>query len=124
MKTRNIYQVTSFQDTDTGLRATLSFDANHPVFDGHFPGNPIVPGVIQVQIIKELMEQKTGKKLLLVQGKNIKFLTIISPVRNPEIEVTLEISPTDEGQLTVQAVIRSMETTFMKFSGTYKLACD
>ena len=36
---------------ETGKRivAELNVDASNPVFQGHFPGNPVLPGVYQVE---------------------------------------------------------------------------
>jgi 3-hydroxyacyl-[acyl-carrier-protein] dehydratase len=119
MTASEIYQITSFQSIETNIEATITFNEKHPVFAGHFPGNPIVPGVVQVQIIKELMERKTGNKLVLIQGKNIKFLSIISPVENPMVEVRIEFNSNNENLIPAQATIRSGDSTFMKFSGIF-----
>lgn len=120
MTASEIYQITSFQSTDTNIEAIISFNEKHPVFAGHFPGNPIVPGVVQVQIIKELMEKKTGNRLVLIQGKNIKFLSIISPVEKPKVEVRIVFGINEEGLIPAQATIRAEDSTFMKFSGIFK----
>ena len=32
-------------------RFSLELNPEHPVYEGHFPGNPVVPGVCQVQMI-------------------------------------------------------------------------
>jgi 3-hydroxyacyl-[acyl-carrier-protein] dehydratase len=120
MTESEIYQITSFQSTDTNIETTITFNEKHPVFAGHFPGNPIVPGVVQVQIIKELMEKKTGESLLLIQAKNIKFLTIISPVKNPKVEIRVEFILNEESLFPAQATIRAEDSIFMKFSGIYK----
>jgi 3-hydroxyacyl-[acyl-carrier-protein] dehydratase len=124
MTTGEIYQIISFQSTDTNIEAIITFNEKHPVFAGHFPGNPIVPGVVQVQIIKEVIEKKTRKCLLLIHGKNIKFLTIISPVRNPKVEVRIEFGINEVSLLPAQATIRAGDSTFMKFSGIYKLSTE
>ena len=41
---------------EPGVRAEgrVTFAADHPVFDGHLPGNPIVPGVILIEAMAQL----------------------------------------------------------------------
>jgi len=119
MTNSEIYQITSFQSIETNIEATLNFNVNHPVFAGHFPGNPIVPGVVQVQIIKDLMERKTGKSLLLIQGKNIKFLSVISPLEHPQVDVTIRFQIADDHSIKVQAILQWSEKIFSKFTGTF-----
>jgi 3-hydroxyacyl-[acyl-carrier-protein] dehydratase len=119
MTASDIYQITSFQSTETIIEATITFNEKHTVFAGHFPGNPIVPGVVQVQIIKELMEKKTGKCLLLIHGKNIKFLTVISPVEHPYVEVTVRFQPPEDDSFKLQATLHWGEKIFSKFTGTF-----
>jgi 3-hydroxyacyl-[acyl-carrier-protein] dehydratase len=119
MTTSEIYQITSFQSIESNIEATLTFNKNHPVFAGHFPGNPIVPGVVQVQIIKELMEKKTGKSLLLVQAKNIKFLSVISPLEHPQVDVTIRFQVSDDHSIKVQATLQWGDKIFSKFTGTF-----
>jgi 3-hydroxyacyl-[acyl-carrier-protein] dehydratase len=122
MESDKVYKIaTSFSQGDE-LKATVIFNANHPLFTGHFPGNPVVPGVVQVQIIKELAEMHAGRKLLLRHAKNIKFLSIISPVANPNAEVNLHFGLMEANDYPVQASIRAGETVFMKFSGIFRPA--
>lgn len=35
-------------------RGTVSFAAGHPVFHGHLPGEPVVPGVILIEALAQL----------------------------------------------------------------------
>ena len=116
----DIYTISSFKSENDSIEATITFNEKHPIFSGHFPDNPIVPGVMQVQIIKDLMEKHLNQNLLLYQAKNIKFLSIISPVKNSQVEVSIRIQSTKDNSLQVQANIRSDEITFMKFSGIFK----
>jgi 3-hydroxyacyl-[acyl-carrier-protein] dehydratase len=37
----------------TAIAATMSVDRNDPVFDGHFPGDPVYPGVLLVEAIAQ-----------------------------------------------------------------------
>jgi 3-hydroxyacyl-[acyl-carrier-protein] dehydratase len=119
-QTDDIYKIISFEPGSETIKATITFHDKHPIFAGHFPGNPIVPGVIQVRIIKDLLEIGLGQELLMVQAKNIKFTNIISPLKNPGAEIRINIQKNEDQTYTVQANLFSGETTFMKFSGTFK----
>lgn len=120
MGTTGIYTLSSFHSENAQINAKIVFDEGHPVFKGHFPGNPIVPGVIQVQIIKDLMEKEAGQKLALTEANNIKFLSIISPLNLPEIEVILQYS-FNENQYMVRASFHAQESVFMKFTGVFRI---
>ena len=58
---------------------TLTLNAEHPIFKGHFPNNPVTPGVCMMQIVKNLTKQITGHQLQLTQMLNIKFTALINP---------------------------------------------
>jgi len=50
-----LYVLESIEDNEGIAIAKISLIKDHEVFRGHFPDNPILPGVCTVQIIKELM---------------------------------------------------------------------
>ncbi len=39
-------------------QTTLSFSAGHPVFAGHFPGRPIVPGVLLLDHVRRIVQAR------------------------------------------------------------------
>lgn len=41
----------------------LPFDADHPVFPGHFPGHPIVPGVLLLGWAQAVIEAQLGRRV-------------------------------------------------------------
>jgi len=53
---RTFYTKQSVTKTETGIKAELTFHAEHELYKGHFPGNPITPGVCLVQSINDLVE--------------------------------------------------------------------
>ena len=54
-------------------------------FAGHFPGNPILPAIVQVCTVVSLAEEEGGKALRLAAVRSAKFL---SPIR-PDEEITI-----------------------------------
>ena len=63
----------------------LRIGATHPALPGHFPGNPIVPGVVLLDHVAAALE-KGGARLARIGV--VKFLT---PLR-PEEDATLAIA--------------------------------
>ena len=53
--------------------------AEHPAFDGHFPGNPIVPGVVLLDRAILFAEELIGKSGLNWQVGNAKFFSPVLP---------------------------------------------
>jgi len=58
MLLHDFYKIISLEKTaESKYLAMILINEEHEVFQGHFPGNPIMPGVCMMQIIKELTEQ-------------------------------------------------------------------
>jgi len=120
MKRQPIYSFSNVTVNNDTISAQITFNENHEIFKGHFPGNPIVPGVIQVQIIKDLTEHGLQKELLLTNSKNIKFLNFISPVENKIVSVSISYQILDDNSIKVSASIFSQDVIFLKFSGFFR----
>jgi 3-hydroxyacyl-[acyl-carrier-protein] dehydratase len=115
-----LYETTIPDQGQCHVRAVVSLNAEHPVFQGHFPGNPVVPGVCQVQMVKELIEKAVGMPLMLRESDNIKFLAMISPVAVPLVELSIQLRNTNEKVISATATIGSAEKIFLKFKGKFE----
>lgn len=76
------------QNVDGELVATFCFAPENKIFDGHFPGNPILPGICQLEMVKYMIERIFACKCQLQQASSIKFF---QPVL-PEQEFTFVVS--------------------------------
>jgi 3-hydroxyacyl-[acyl-carrier-protein] dehydratase len=62
--------------------ATKTFAESEPMFRGHFPGDPIVPGVILTEALAQLagiVSGKAGRALRLAAIKSMKFPSAARP---------------------------------------------
>ena len=102
---------------ETGTYQVL-WNAAHPIFEGHFPGRPVVPGVCMMQTIQELLELMSQKKVLLKKASNMKFLNMIDPNAHPRVVVDVQYK-LQEGEIKVTASLKYEALTFVKFQGTF-----
>jgi len=116
----DFYTLENYQKNDDGnFLANIKLNENHEIFKGHFPGNPVTPGVCMMQIVKELTEEFTCKKLFLKSASNVKFMAIINPYETPNLQLQLTVSETDE-EVKVKNTTSFGETIALKLSATYK----
>lgn len=120
MLLKDLYKITSFKKEGTILNASIHLNKEHEIFKGHFPDNPVMPGVCMIQIIKELTEKALNVELFMERSSNIKFMLLI----NPEIhaDLTLELKITEEDNtIKVKNITKFEDTMALKFNGTYKV---
>ena len=87
------------------------------IYKGHFPGMPIAPGVFNIQMIKECVERIAGKPLLLESMMQCKFIAMITPELNPELQIRIESTQYDDNRLKVSAKISRDNKDYVTFKG-------
>lgn len=116
----DFYTLKSSEKAENGsFVANISLNKDHDIFKGHFPGNPVTPGVCMMQIVKELTEEFTGKKLFLKSASNVKFMAIINPFETPDLVLQLDINQGEE-EIKVKNTTSFGETIALKMSVNYK----
>jgi 3-hydroxyacyl-[acyl-carrier-protein] dehydratase len=121
MLLKDFYKVISLENTAENKHLVLiHINAEHEVFKGHFPGNPIMPGVCMMQIIKELTEQISESSLFMQSLSNAKFMALINPFNTPELRLELDISMTETDLVKVKNVTYFNDTVALKLSSVYR----
>jgi 3-hydroxyacyl-[acyl-carrier-protein] dehydratase len=118
MLLNNFFTITSMETADQDIKASLVINAGHKIFEGHFPGQPVVPGVCMMQMVKEVIEQVTARQTRLVKAQEMKFLAIINPQQNNIIQATLKYI-VQENEVTVTATMFKDELIHFKFKGQF-----
>lgn len=88
----DLYAIKHFEFKDGILQAQIEINSTHDIFRGHFPDNPILPGVCSLQIVKELTEKATNKNLVLAVASNVKFMAVINPKNTPSLRFNIAIT--------------------------------
>ncbi len=97
----------------------IALVAEHPIYQAHFPGEPVTPGVCIIQMGVELLSEHCQRELKLVAAKNIKFQAVISPVETPELTYTFDkVQPLEDGSIKAQVTVVSGETKYASLSIT------
>jgi 3-hydroxyacyl-[acyl-carrier-protein] dehydratase len=123
MVLKDFYKILSLENTtDSKYDAIILVNDKHAVFKGHFPDNPIMPGVCMIQIIKELSETITKSNLMMQTLSNVKFMALINPEVTPELRLELDITTTEDGLVKVKNTTYFNETVALKLSNVYKKA--
>jgi 3-hydroxyacyl-[acyl-carrier-protein] dehydratase len=85
-------------------RAQLTFPPDFVGFQGHFPGNPILPGVCLIEAVLGVLESAQGKPLRLKKIASAKFREPVKPGQAIVIECA---SAADAGGLKINAQVTS-----------------
>lgn len=116
----DFFTITEFQQEGNEVKAMLEIDASHKIFEGHFPGQPVVPGVCMMQMVKEILEKLLGRKTDLVKAHEMKFMVVINPEANNKVLASLKYSTDDTGEINLTAGISKDETVHFKFKGQFR----
>lgn len=113
-----LYSIQSIQFKENELLAEIILNPNDSIFEGHFPNNPITPGVVQLEIVKELLSIHYNKKVYLKSISNCKYLAILNPEKSPNVLIKISINQVDD-DIRTTITFTSENTTFTKVNAFY-----
>ena len=75
------------KNTDNTLSASVTVGDDSPWFSGHFPDNPILPGIAQLNIIAEVIALSRQENLCIKTLRRVKFKKIVQPGERLELHI-------------------------------------
>ena len=67
------------QSKDNEISADIRVPSDSPWFDGHFPGEPILPGVAQIGMVFDAIRKARNPDLKISSVRRVRFKRIIRP---------------------------------------------
>ncbi|HOZ51631.1 MAG TPA: hypothetical protein PLU17_07235 [Chitinophagaceae bacterium] len=119
MLLNNFFYIDQVIADESSIKADIRVNRNHPILVGHFPEQPIVPGVCMLEMLKEVIQFNYNKKYQLESASMIKFLTMFAPPQFTSASFNIQINPFESNKLQVNASLNSDDTIFLKFKGVF-----
>ena len=116
MLLNDFFKIKELSGNETEWVYRLALNAEHPIYQAHFQGNPITPGACIIQMVKELAQDCHSTSFFIRKAKNVKFLCVINPLEHPEINARLTFRTDENNLLAVSAVFSSEKTVFCKLN--------
>jgi 3-hydroxyacyl-[acyl-carrier-protein] dehydratase len=120
MLVNDLFIIDDWQPGDGLVKAILRINWGHPIFEGHFPGRPVVPGACLLQIVKELVSLALGDEIRLIRADQIKFISMIGPDEDETVWMNL----TWNERLQVTAEGTHAGDVCFRFKGSFQAGSD
>ncbi len=111
------------EESDDTIKTEKKIDPKEPFFEGHYPGRPIMPGVLIFESIFQSGAIMMGKRIakegripVLTRVNNIKLKHAVHPGDTMQIEVTLKDLVSSAAYMTGKASVNGKIAVTLEFS--------
>ena len=111
------------EETDNTIITEKKVDPKEPFFEGHYPKNPIMPGVLIFESIFQAGAIMMGKRItnegripVLTRVNNIKLKHAVHPGDTMQIEVTLKDLVSNAAYMSGKASVGGKTVVTLEFS--------
>jgi len=114
-----LFKIVSSEHKENIIHATLEVDENSEIFEGHFPGHPVLPGACMLQMVKEVLEDGLNTPVRLKKADHIKFLSLVIPGHHSALQLNVSYTSDDGKNLYVIASLTAQKHVCFKFKGSF-----
>lgn len=87
----DFYTMVKIEQADESLVCWLCLNPDHAVYQGHFPGMPVVPGACMLRIIRECVSRVLNRPVRFETIASCKFLAVVNPEGEALLVLTFSI---------------------------------
>jgi 3-hydroxyacyl-[acyl-carrier-protein] dehydratase len=124
MLLNDLFIVDDWKTGNGTLTAVLHLRFPHRIFDGHFPGRPVLPGACLVQLVEELAASVADKEVRLIRAGQVKFISMVDPILDGSVTMTLTGKEQAAGEWQITADGINAGATCFRFKGVFREGSD
>lgn len=113
MTAEELYRLSDGDKQEDTWVFEAELNPEHVVFRGHFPGNPVMPGVCTLHLVRACVAKAIGYPVVFSAIKSCKFLSAVIPVAGEKMQVSFSLT---ENKLQGKALYRG--TQVLKLTAT------
>lgn len=91
MNPEELYRLTDCGRQEEIWLFEAELNPEHAVFKGHFPGNPVMPGVCTLRLVRECAAKALCSPIVFSAIKSCKFLSAVVPVAGEKMQVSFSV---------------------------------
>jgi 3-hydroxyacyl-[acyl-carrier-protein] dehydratase len=100
----NFYKIHAIEQTENNYKIEVELMQDHPIYEGHFPGQPVVPGVCTLTIIRECIGKILSKSVSFDSIKECKYVSALIPEEGLKIIINLTLAADGGVKVVVERV--------------------
>jgi len=108
------------------IHKQINISSDHPSLDGHFPGNPVVPGVVIIDYVRQCIEQWKHCFVDASSLKSVKFLSpvLMSDVSSQSLNIVLEEKKSLSSSQAIKIEFRCLQNDDLIVQGQWLIEAD
>ncbi len=104
----------------------INIASDHPSLAGHFPGNPVVPGVVILDHVRQCIAQWKHFSVEASSLKSVKFLSpvLMSDVSSQSLNIVLEEKKSLSSSQAIKIEFRCLQDDDLIVQGQWLIEAD
>ena len=115
----DFFKILSVEGAEGKFSVIAELNAAHEIFKGHFPGQPVVPGVCMVQMLKDTLAHIYKRKFTMKSASQLKYLAILNPDEVKVLNMEISVLKEDPEGLTVSGSFHKEGLIFLKYKAVF-----
>ena len=118
----SLYRLIKIAAEENLIEAMVELNEMNEIFKGHFPDQPVLPGVCMMQMIREILEAFFQEKLQLRKADDIRFSSMVDPTKDAQLTIQTHFNRIENGLQTKTKILKTDGTVCCKMQATFVFA--